>query len=115
MPNYNSRLDEAFRALADPTRRLMLERLCQGPATVSELARPLAMALPSVMQHLQVLESSGLVRSQKAGRVRTCLIEAGALQDVERWVTERRMGWEQAFDRLALVLAEDSDHQDQPT
>jgi DNA-binding transcriptional ArsR family regulator len=115
MPNYNSRLDEAFRALADPTRRLMVERLCQGPATVSELARPLAMALPSVMQHLQVLESSGLVRTQKAGRVRTCLIEAAALQDVERWVSARRMGWEKAFDRLALVLADDTDNQDHPT
>jgi DNA-binding transcriptional ArsR family regulator len=112
MPNNNQQLDDAFRALADPTRRAIVEKLCLGPATVSELARPLAMALPSVMQHIQILEAGGLLRSEKTGRVRTCRIEAHALHDVERWVSERRMGLERAFDRLGLLLAELPDNLD---
>lgn len=99
-------LDRLFHALADPTRRAMVERLSRGPASVSDLARPLAISLPAVVQHLQVLESSGLVRSEKVGRVRTCQIEPAALRLVEQWIAERRTLWERRFDRLGAVLAE---------
>lgn len=109
MLNQELALDRLFHALADPARRGMVERLSRGPASVSELARPLAMSLPSVLQHLQVLEASGLVRSEKAGRVRTCRIEPEALGAVEQWVAQRRTRWEQRFDRLGKLLAEDND------
>ena len=99
-------LDLAFQALSDPTRRVMVERLSQGPASVSELARPLDMTLSAVVQHLAVLEASGLVRSQKVGRVRTCRIEPGVLTAAERWISERRASWERRFDRLGAFLAE---------
>lgn len=102
-------LDRLFHALADPARRGIVERLSRGPATVTELAKPLTMSLPSVLQHLQVLEQSGLVRSEKAGRVRTCRLEPEALNAVEQWVAERRSRWERRFDRLGLLLAEDDD------
>ena len=95
-----------FHALADPARRRMVERLCSGPASVSELARPLTMSLPAVVQHLQVLVASGLVRSQKTGRTRLCRIEPAALREVERWLGERRLVWEQRLDRLDDILAE---------
>ena len=94
-----------FHALADQTRREMLERLARRPLSVSELAEPFSMSLPAVMQHLAVLEASGLVRSEKAGRVRTCHIEPAALAGAERWISERRRGWEQSFDRLGAFLA----------
>jgi DNA-binding transcriptional ArsR family regulator len=97
-------LDRVFHALADPARRTMLERLTRGPASVSELAEPLAMSLPAVVQHLAVLEESGLVTSRKEGRVRTCQIEAGALQPAERWINERRIAWERRLDRLGDYL-----------
>src|SRR5690606_8121995 len=100
MLNQSASLDLMFQALADPTRRLMVERLSRGPISVSELARPLAMSLPAVIQHLQVLEASGLVRSEKVGRVRTCTIEPDALQTVETWVNERRTLWARRLDRL---------------
>lgn len=109
MLNYSSNLDSVFQALADPARRVMVERLSRGPASVSELAQPLAMSLPAVMQHLQVLEASGLVRSAKQGRVRTCHIQRPALQSVERWITERRATWERRLDRLGDFLAEGED------
>src|ERR671922_1333080 len=99
-------LDLAFQALADPTRRVMVERLSRGPASVSELARPLTISLPAVVQHLQVLEDSGLVRSEKVGRVRTCRIEGAALQPAERWMAERRRFWERGLDRLGDYLTE---------
>jgi DNA-binding transcriptional ArsR family regulator len=99
-------LDLAFQALADPTRRIMVERLSQGAASVSELARPLDMTLSAVVQHLAVLEASGLVRSQKVGRVRTCRIEPGALRSAERWISERRASWERRLDRLGDFLSE---------
>ena len=105
MPNQQMPLDLVFHALSDPTRRAMVERLSLGPASVSELAQPIAMSLPSVMQHLQILENSGLVRSEKIGRVRTCRVEPTALQAVERWVDERRMSWERRLDRLGDYLA----------
>jgi DNA-binding transcriptional ArsR family regulator len=99
-------LDLAFQALADPSRRAMVDRLAQGPASVSELAKPLAMSLPAVMQHLQVLEASGLVVSEKIGRVRTCRIEPKALTQAEQWIAERRALWERRLDRLGQFLDE---------
>jgi DNA-binding transcriptional ArsR family regulator len=99
-------LDRLFHALADPTRLVMVERLSRGPVSVSQLAQPLAMSLSAVMQHLDVLEASGLVRSAKVGRVRTCHIEPGALDTAEQWITERRTGWERRLDRLGDFLAE---------
>ncbi len=105
MLNHQAALDLAFQALADPTRRVMVERLSRGPASVSELAQPLAMSLPAVLQHLQVLEASGLVRSQKIGRVRTCRIEPKALRSAEQWISERRTSWERRLDRLGDFLA----------
>ncbi len=95
-----------FQALGDPTRRLMVERLCLGPASVSELAQPLPMSLSAVVQHLHVLESCGLVQSEKIGRVRTCRIEPTALSLAERWINERRAGWERRLDRLGQYLAD---------
>jgi DNA-binding transcriptional ArsR family regulator len=103
-------LDGWFQALGDPARRGMIDRLCRGPASVSELAEPLSMTLSAVVQHLQVLEASGLVRTRKEGRVRTCELELGALQSAERWLAGRRSLWEARFDRLGEYLAE----QDEP-
>lgn len=105
MLNQRDPLDLVFQALADPSRRAMVERLCRGPASVSELARPLAMSLPAVVQHLQVLQESGLVRSEKVGRVRTCQIEPVALRTAEKWINERRTTWERRLDRLGDYLA----------
>jgi DNA-binding transcriptional ArsR family regulator len=99
-------VDRVFHALADPSRRVIVERLSRGPASVSELAEPLPMSLPAVVQHLQVLEESGLVRSRKVGRVRTCRIEPAALRPVERWIGARRSSWERRFDRLGEYLDE---------
>jgi len=99
-------LDRLFQALADPTRRALIERLSRGPATVSELAAPLARSLPLVMQHLQVLEASGLVRSEKAGRTRTCHLEPAALDRFETWLHDRRRSWEHRLDRLGAFLDE---------
>lgn len=106
MPNHSVALDGVFQALADPTRRTMVERLVRGPASVSELARPLAMRLPSVLQHLSVLEASGLVRTQKQGRVRVCRIEPAVMRSAEQWITGRRTTWERHLDQLADHLAE---------
>lgn len=99
-------LDLAFQALGDPARRSMVERLSHGPASVSELAKPLDMSLSAVVQHLAVLEASGLVRSEKVGRVRTCRVESLTLAAVERWAAERRESWERRLDRLGALLAE---------
>lgn len=98
-------LDHTFQALADGTRRTILARLTLGPASVSELARPLAMSLPAVMQHLAVLEQSGLVLSEKAGRVRTCRLAPEALSLAEQWLSQRRLEWERNLDRLGDYLA----------
>jgi DNA-binding transcriptional ArsR family regulator len=103
--NQLSALDRVFQALGDPSRRHMVERLSRGPASVSELAAPLDMSLAAVVQHLQVLEASGLVRSEKTGRVRTCRLEPAALQGAERWLSQRREGWERRLDRLGDFLA----------
>jgi DNA-binding transcriptional ArsR family regulator len=104
MLNYQTPLDLTFQALADPARRSIVERLTKGPASVSELAKPLPMSLPAVMLHLKVLEDSGLVKSQKVGRVRTCRIEAQSLSQAERWIAERRQMWERNLDRLGAFL-----------
>jgi len=104
MLNESARLDLAFQALADPTRRGMLARLSRGPASVSELAVPYRMSLPAVLQHLQQLEASGLVRSEKKGRVRTCRLEPKALSTAEKWIAEQRALWEGRLDRLEDYL-----------
>jgi DNA-binding transcriptional ArsR family regulator len=102
---YPVELDLVFKALSDPTRRLIVERLSSGPASVSELAEPLPMSLPAVYQHLQVLEASGLVLSEKVGRVRTCRLELTMLNTAEKWVHARRVTWERRLDRLDAYLA----------
>jgi DNA-binding transcriptional ArsR family regulator len=111
MLHQPDQLDLMFQALADPGRRLMVERLSKGPASVSQLAEPLAMSLSAVVQHLQVLEASGLVRSEKVGRVRTCTIEPKALGLAEKWISDRRTLWERRLDRLGDFLALDPDNQ----
>jgi DNA-binding transcriptional ArsR family regulator len=94
MLEYSKQLDLAFHALSDPTRRGMLDRLSQGPASVSELAKPYGMSLAGIHQHVQVLEESGLVVTEKRGRTRECRISSEALQRIESWLTERRQVWE---------------------
>jgi DNA-binding transcriptional ArsR family regulator len=107
MLNYQTvQLDLAFQALSDAARRRMVERLSRGPASVSELAHPLDMTLSAVMQHLAVLEVSGLVSSKKVGRVRTCQLDRRALGTAEQWITERRAVWDRRLDRLGDFLAE---------
>ncbi|HEY2654317.1 MAG TPA: metalloregulator ArsR/SmtB family transcription factor [Solirubrobacteraceae bacterium] len=102
-------VDRVFHALADANRRGIVERLSRGPATVSELAEPLPMSLSAVVQHLEVLHASGLVSSEKVGRVRTCRIEPAALRPVERWIGARRASWERRLDLLGEYLAEGND------
>ncbi len=106
MPNYSGTLDQVFQALADSTRRNLVERLVRGSASVSDLAQPLAMSLPAVMQHLGVLEASGLVRSEKVGRVRTCRVDPQALRLAEDWISLQRTQWEERLDQLGDFLAE---------
>lgn len=117
MLNRPQSLDLTFQALADPARRAMLAQLTHGPASVSTLARPLAMSLPAVMQHLAVLEESGLVRSEKVGRIRTCRMEPEALSLAEQWINQRRLEWGRRLDRLGEYLAtlksEGDDHGDE--
>lgn len=100
------RIDESFRALAEPTRRAIVERLSLGPASVSDLARPFDMTLAAVVQHLQVLEACGIVRTEKIGRVRTCTIAPGGLDLVADWINARRAAAERRLDRLGQVLDE---------
>lgn len=99
-------LDRTLQALADPSRRSIVERLSRGPASVSELAAPLEISLPAVSQHLDVLRRSGLVRSEKVGRVRTCRLEPAPLRSLEGWLAERRATAERQLDRLGAVLDE---------
>jgi DNA-binding transcriptional ArsR family regulator len=108
-------IDVVFHALSDANRRAMIDRLLDGPASVSELARPLAISLPAVVQHLHVLEASGVVRSHKVGRVRTCEIQPLALSTAERWISERRTAWEARLDRLGEFLAADTDERRRST
>src|ERR1700751_121593 len=102
-------VEVVFHALSDANRRAMIDRLLEGPASVSELARPVSISLPAVVQHLHVLEGSGVVRSHKVGRGRTCEIEPYALSTAERWISERRASWEARLDRLGEFLAQRSD------
>ena len=104
MANYASNLDTIFHALADPTRRSVIERLSRGPASVSELAQPFAMALPSFLQHLKVLEKCGLIHTHKEGRVRTCQMEPQALEVMEGWLAEQRSLWERRLDQFDRYL-----------
>lgn len=104
MLNRQHDLDTAFLALADQTRRGIVERLAHGPASVSDLAKPLPMSLPAVMQHIAVLETAGLVRSEKVGRVRTCRLEAARLNEVETWINRQRQEWNARLDRLTAYL-----------
>ena len=104
MPKRRPRLDPVFRALADPTRRAVLERLARSPATVSDLARQHDMALPSFLQHLQVLDDCGLVRSRKAGRVRTYALVPRPLQQAEEWMAGQRALWERRLAQLDAYL-----------
>jgi DNA-binding transcriptional ArsR family regulator len=101
------RVHRVFHALGDPTRRAIVEKLSYGPTSVSSLARPLDITLAAVVQHLQILEESGLVRTQKVGRVRTCRMEPAGLSIVERWIVNRRSQWERRLDRLGDLLAEE--------
>jgi DNA-binding transcriptional ArsR family regulator len=98
-------LDLVFQALADPTRRQLVETLSRGSASVSQLAKPLPMSLPAVFQHLKVLEASGLVRSEKVGRVRTCHLDMTMLNDADTWFEAQRTVWEGRLDRLDAYLA----------
>jgi DNA-binding transcriptional ArsR family regulator len=102
-------IDRVFHALGDPTRRAMVERLSQGPVSVSSLAKPLAITLAAVIQHLQILEESGLIHTEKVGRVRTCRVEPEGLSAAEQWIADRRTLWEQRLDRLGNLLAEEEE------
>jgi DNA-binding transcriptional ArsR family regulator len=106
MPRQKVNIDRVFHALGDPTRRAIVERLSEGPISASRLATPLNITVAAVVQHLQLLEKSGLVRTTKTGRVRTCRIEPAGLSAAERWISERRSLWERRFDRLGDLLAE---------
>jgi DNA-binding transcriptional ArsR family regulator len=112
MLDYAPDLDRVFQALADPGRRLMVERLSRGPASVSELGRPLDMSLAAVLQHAQVLEACGLIRSSKLGRTRTCSINPAALRVAESWIADRRSMVERRLDRLGEYLADTADQPD---
>jgi DNA-binding transcriptional ArsR family regulator len=105
MLNYSGDADVVFSALSDPTRRRIVEQLGSGPATVSQLAAPLPMSMPAVVQHLQVLEASGLIQSEKVGRVRTCRLVVKRLDTVQDWIDARRAAWERRLDRLGDYLA----------
>lgn len=120
MPNSQTaaqQLDRMFHALADPSRRAVLERLAEGPASVGELAKPLTMALPSLLQHLRLLEECGLIRTEKVGRVRTCRLDPQAMDAAGEWIARQRAVWEARFDRLDAYLQilkqqEDATHDD---
>jgi DNA-binding transcriptional ArsR family regulator len=112
----NSRsVDRVFHALAEPTRRAIVEQLSAGPSSVSDLAKPFDMTLAAVVQHLQVLEESGVIRTEKVGRVRTCHIEPAGLSVAARWIAERRVLWERRLDRLGQVLDEEDEPPSGPT
>jgi DNA-binding transcriptional ArsR family regulator len=104
MPTDADLLDRTFHALADRSRRSIVVRLSEGPASISALAEPLEMSLPAVVQHIEVLQKSGIVRSEKVGRVRTCRLEPGPMAEVEQWIARHRQVWEHRFDRLGDVL-----------
>ena len=104
MPNQTAQLDRVFHALSDPTRRAIVSRLIRGPASVSELAKPFSMAMPSLLQHLQVLEESRLIRTEKLGRVRTCEVQSPALAAAGGWIARQRALWEGRLDRMEVYV-----------
>jgi DNA-binding transcriptional ArsR family regulator len=106
MAKFSTDLDSAFSALGDPTRRAIVGRLCDGPKSVSELSEPFEMALPSLLKHVRVLEQSGLISSQKIGRVRTCRLEPHALQATEAWLQQHIAAWERRLDRMEAHIAQ---------
>jgi DNA-binding transcriptional ArsR family regulator len=106
MPTQRVKVDRVFHALGDPMRRAIVEKLSEGPLSVSRLADPFAVTLTAVVQHLQVLEESGLVHTEKVGRVRTCRLEGAGLKVLEQWIADRRSSWERRLDRLGDVLNE---------
>ena len=114
MLNQTIDLDRTFQALADKSRRTMVERLTLGPASVSELAEPLTMSLAAVVQHVQVLEACGVVKTEKVGRKRMCRIERAAMTAAEQWITDRRRGWEARLDRLGDVLHDAATGEERP-
>ena len=105
MLNSSAAVDRVFHALAEPTRRAIVEKLSAGPSSVSDLAKPFDMTLAAIVQHLQVLEHSGVIRTEKVGRVRTCHIEPTGFGVLEQWVAKRRSMWERRFDRLGEMFA----------
>lgn len=109
MAYHQHDLDGIFQALADPTRRAVIGRLGQGPASITELARPFAMALPSFMKHIQLLEGSGLIRTEKAGRVRTCALEPHSFVLAETWLSAQRALWQARTDRLEQFVTATQD------
>jgi DNA-binding transcriptional ArsR family regulator len=109
MPSRRVSVDRVFHALGDPTRRAIVEKLSRGPISVSQLAAPLAITLAAVVQHLQILEESGLVHTEKVGRVRTCSIETSGLSIAEQWIADRRSLWERRLDRLGKLLEEEEE------
>jgi DNA-binding transcriptional ArsR family regulator len=109
MEQYSDQLNGIFQALADPTRRAVIGRLGHGPASVGELAAPFEMALPSFMKHIHMLEESGLIRTSKVGRVRTCMIEPEQLAAIGGWLEEQRAIWEGRTDRLAQFVTKEED------
>lgn len=112
MDHYSRPLNGIFQALADPTRRAVLGRLARGPTSISDLARPFDMALPSFMKHIHVLEKCGLIRTRKEGRVRTCAIEQEAFAAVEDWLAAQRAIWEARTDRLEQFVTTDHDEEE---
>jgi DNA-binding transcriptional ArsR family regulator len=114
LPADPPNIDVVFHALSDANRRAMVDRLLDGPASVSDLAEPLTISLPAVVQHLHVLEGGGIVRSHKTGRVRTCEIDPVALSEAERWISARRASWEARLDRLGEFLAQQTDEPEPP-
>jgi DNA-binding transcriptional ArsR family regulator len=109
VPAPDVQIDKVFHALGDPTRRAIVERVSKGPISVSKLVEPLGISLAAVVQHLQILEDSGLVHSEKVGRVRTCQIELRGFSLAEKWISDRRSMWERRLDKLGELLAEDDD------
>ena len=111
MPSCKVRVDRVFHALGDPTRRAIVERLSQGPVSVSALALPLQITIAAVVQHLQILEESGVVETEKQGRVRTCRMEPAGLSIAEQWIEERRSSWERRLDKLGELLEEEEEEE----
>lgn len=114
MLNYTG-VDQVFHAFGDPTRRRIIEQLSQGPVAASEFAKPLGISLAAVVQHLQVLERSGLIRTEKTGRVRTCHLDPTGFTIAEQWIAEQRSLWERRLDRLGAILAEEEQLANSPT